>query len=239
MKEKPTKKDKQFLGQIEYSHPAYGTIGMSRITCQPPQQLFGSSVKHGNFIALRISQAVRSTEGNYDHISTGKELIEVYLSGTQLGDLLTSMNVGEGVPCTINHINRESIPGIEDENTPITESREAFTKRITAMCEKSVQLLARVQGVCDTPKAISKADMKEIKGYAYSIQQDLTSNLPWMATCFDEKIEKTVQHAKGEVESFVSNIIARAGIKSIQDSKGVVEFPYQLTHKKDDPDKTD
>lgn len=84
-----------------YTHPAYGCVSLSRITCSPPQQLFGSHAKHSHFISLKIKRAERQSNGDFDFIFGRNELIEIYLSGTQLGDLLTSMNVGERIPCTI------------------------------------------------------------------------------------------------------------------------------------------
>jgi hypothetical protein len=197
-----------------YTHPAYGKISLSRCT-GGGMQLFGSHVKHNNFIKLEISTAERSSEGNYEFIFAKKTLTEVWISGTQLGDLLSSMNCGDGVPCTIRR--REGnwdIPMIQDDQTPITESRKAMQDRIDQVTAAARDMVIKSQELL-SQKTVNKTELKEINGYLNKIKQELDSNLGFVSKCFDEKIEKTVTHAKGEVDAFVSNVIASAGLEAI------------------------
>jgi hypothetical protein len=210
-----------------YTHPAYGVIGISRGSCVPPIQLFGSSVKHSNYISLRIKTAERSNNGDYEFVF-GKELItEVIISGNQLGELLSSMNVGDGVPCTI--VRRETnydIPMIKDDETIISESRKSMEDRINHVMERADNLIKASQEMLDTKKPLSKGEMKSFHDKLAMIKQELHANLPFVAKCFDEKVEKSVQQAKAEVEAFVSSTIHSAGLDAISKGEYKVEIPY-------------
>jgi hypothetical protein len=198
----------------KYTHPAYGKVSLSRCT-GGSVQLFGSHVKHDNFIKLQIMTAERSSEGNYEFIFGKKTLTEVWISGTQLGDLLSSMNCGDGVPCTIRKRETDyDIPFIKDDQTPISESRKAMQDRINEVTAAARDMVIKSQELLKQ-KTVNKSELKELDSYLYKIKQELDSNLGFVAKCFDEKMEKTITHAKGEVDAFVSNVIASAGLEAI------------------------
>ena len=199
-----------------YEHPAFGMIGISRISCTPSITLFGSEIKHSHLISLRVKTAEKYTDGNHTFYHGRKELVEVFLTPNQFSKMLINMNCGDGVPCTIN--NRESdrdIPGIIDETTPITESRNAFQDRINRVTDKATSMIKKAEEILESPKACSNSDMKELKSYLASIKQELDCNMSCVANSFDEKMEKTVAQAKAEVESFVSSTIKQAGMEAI------------------------
>jgi len=210
----------------KYTHPAYGVVGLSRITSCPSVQLFGSNVNHSSLIKLEIKTAERSSEGNYEFIFGKKTLTEVWISGTQLGDLLSSMNCGDGVPCTIRK--RETnwdIPLIKNDETPVTESRKAMQDRINTVTAAARDMVIKSQELLKQ-KTINKTDIKELDGYLFRIKQELDSNLGFVAKCFDEKIEKTISHAKGEVDAFVNTVIASAGLEAIAEGRFNSELPF-------------
>jgi hypothetical protein len=200
-----------------YSHPAYGTISVCRISCGGGGiTLFGSHIKHSNFITLRINTAKRDSNDNYDFIHADKQLIEVELSGVQFADLITSMNQGEGVPCTINRRETDwDIPGIIDDATPITESRTAMQTQINNVMVRADDMMAKALAMLESPKPLTKKEMAALNDNIKMLRQEIHSNLPFVGKCFDEKIEKTVSHAKGEVEAFVSGTIRAAGLDAI------------------------
>jgi hypothetical protein len=201
--------------EVTYTHPAYGVIGISNISTGN-YTLFGSNVKHSHFVSLRIKTAERHTDGNHDFIFGKQELIEVYLSPTQFAEMLTTSNCGDGVPCTISRreTNRD-IPYIESQDTVITDSRKALQDRLDKITVRAKEMITKSEAMLESKKPLTKADMKELNGYLYTIKQELNSNLSYVAKCFDEKMETTIAHAKGEVESFVSSTITRAGLDAI------------------------
>ena len=197
------------------SHESYGMIGVSRVTCRPNVNLFGSSIKHSNTVRLRIKKAEVIIDLHTDWYGGKKELIEVELSPTQYAEMLTSMNIGDGVPCTIRHINRDRMA-----DPPEVKQRQIFEEEF----EKDVH---KIKEVCkDNAKEISKillkkgsitvVERKKIDVMVKMLLQDVNSNLPFIQRSFNESIDKTILEAKGEVEAFVTNKVLSLGIKGLE-----------------------
>lgn len=67
-------------GGVTESHPAFGMISLFRTTCSPPQVLFGSAVKHSNYISITIREATRESSISHDWYFGKNELIRVEIS---------------------------------------------------------------------------------------------------------------------------------------------------------------
>src|SRR5208337_4240325 len=94
----------------DYHDPSYAMVSFSRISAGGEGlSLFGSSIKHHSAITLSIKQARLSRDTDLSHDWYFAEnrfpLIEVTLSPNQFAELLTSMNVGDGVPATLTLYN--------------------------------------------------------------------------------------------------------------------------------------
>jgi len=98
-------------------HPAWGLIGASRVSSSPPgASLFDSDLRHQHYVTVRIKAAKRRRDLHRDWIGGGKEYIEIAMSEAQWASFVSSMNTGDGVPCTVEHINREDVPGFPSES---------------------------------------------------------------------------------------------------------------------------
>jgi hypothetical protein len=201
-------------GEVKETHPAFGMIGIARVSCTPGQVLFGSAVKHGNFLELTIKEAERNASNSKDWFFARRELIKVAISGTQLGDLLTSMNVGDGVPCTITRFNGEGRPPIEEFSTIQQEAQQQMKEQLDRLFEASKQTLEKAKAVVEKG-APKKADREELLSLLTQLSYGIGSNLDFAGRCFDEKVEKMVTQAKGEVETFISSKIYSAGLKAL------------------------
>ena len=212
-------------GETTITHPAYGLIGLTRCTCSPSQEMFGTSVKHGSYIKLTIKTAVKTTNGDYGFIHGDKTLCEVELSGNQLGDLLSSMNVGDGVPCTIRRTETNwDIPMIKNQESPVEESRKSFEKRLKELNNVAKDTAHEANELLKQ-KTVSKKDLAAIVGKLYKIEQELSSNQAFVNECFERKIEKTITEAKAEVDCFVNTVIANTGIAALKN--GIVALPFK------------
>jgi len=211
-----------FEGNVVETHPAFGMISLCRTTCSPSAVLFGSAVKHGHYISLTIKEAQRNAGQTHDWYFAQKELIRVVISGTQLGDMLSSMNVGEGVPCTIERFNGESRPKIEEFSTVQSEAQAQMTAQLDRLFEKSKSLLEKATGIV-AKGAPKKADKEELLSLLTQLSHGIGGNIKFAGKCFDEKVEKMVTQAKGEVEAFISSKIHSAGLEALG-AKPVVEI---------------
>ncbi len=204
----------------EETHDSYGMIGLSRIT-GGQDNLFGSSVRHHNFIRLRINQGVKQRGLKHNWFRGRGTLIEVDLSPTQFADLITAMNVGDGVPCTIRRIsvpdnlNRRDMPPCPDyDQRKLFE--DEFTEDIEKISGKAMTLLEKADVMLQQKKPLSVKEKEELRGIIFHIAQDIKSNLPFIHTSFTEAMDKTVTEAKGEVEAFVMNKVTSLGIEGLR-----------------------
>jgi hypothetical protein len=90
-------------GGFTYSDPTMVQVGFSRQTYgSEGVTLFGSSVKNNNVISLKISQSEVNRRLSQDwYHAEPRPIIEVLLTPLQFSELLTTMNVGFGVPGTL------------------------------------------------------------------------------------------------------------------------------------------
>ena len=204
---------------VDETHESYGMVGLSRVSGSSGN-LFGSSVRHQNFIRMRLKTAVKTRGLKHNWFRGKKELIEVDLSPTQFADMITAMNVGDGVPCTIRHI---SVPQELNKGQiapcPDYDQRKVFEDEFQADVDKiagnSLDLLKKADTML-RQKTLKASDRDELLSIIYHLAQDIKDNLPFIQESFTEAMDKTVSEAKGEVEAFVSSKITSLGIEGLR-----------------------
>ena len=187
------------------THPAYGMIGASRVTSTPGAALFGSDFAHGNYVVIRVSEGGLSRGLSHDYYRGGsRPILEVAVSEAQWATFVSSMNVGNGVPCTIEY--REQVglvPGI----VPITNRRVQLD---TELRDTVRDAMAALREVIDDPSVPKKTRDRVAKA-----RQEIEQNLPFVMKSFDEHAETTVERAKMEVNAYVTGAIQRAGLTAL------------------------
>ncbi len=200
----------------EIHHESFGVVRLNRTSGDA--SLFGSSIRHQNYITLTICKAYAARDDcHYDKIYSDKEIIQVAMSGIQLGDMLTNMNVHAGTPCTIQRM------FIDDKYVSLESPPESTSTKKTYVDEfkqKLRQVAASLKGLRAAAEALedgksSKADRKALTGRIDKIETELVSNLPFIQEMFNENVEKVTQEAKGEVEAFQSALIQNLGVKAL------------------------
>ena len=90
-------------------HESYGMVGINR-TSSSGSYLFGSIQRHHSFITLTVKRASRRRTLASDWYSAESlPLIEIEMTHTQFGTLITSPGIGDGVPCTIRGFDGEMV----------------------------------------------------------------------------------------------------------------------------------
>lgn len=185
-------------------HPAYGVAGFSRVGGRF-KRLFGSHLpNHESVIALRIGRAEEITSDGSTHVwSSAKDaIVEVYFSAAQFAELLTTMNIGNGVPCTIRHVMREAAGPIpESDSTEIQRVRDAFQARADQLSADVSTLEEQVAELLEKKGALTKAEKDQIRHNLSTLKGSIRSGLPYVIEQFEEATEKVVQHAKAELDA--------------------------------------
>lgn len=195
--------EKTSFGDTSYTHESYGMLGFYRVqgTDRP---LFGSSLKHNNTIRLTLKTGVHNRSLNRDWYCGGRTLFEVEMSSSQFADLVSNMNVGDGVPVTIKRKGDELIRECPFENKAETHIKE-FNKHTTETYAKAQEILKNVTEMFNDTKALKKKDKEEILSSLSMLANDIGSNINYQVNAFQEQVEKSTTEAKAEIEAFYQN----------------------------------
>lgn len=202
--------------KTRHKHPSYGMISIARVNSNGTI-LFGSRIKHNDFIKLEICSAERERNEYSEHFFPKKTLVSVFLSSAQFSHMLTKSNT-PGVPCTIEytredgHIDREKF--LKSLRVELEEdTNEAFEK----LKKRSHKLADIIQNEFKGP--INKTKREEIKDLVIQIENDINSNLEFLLTQQIEKLEEVGAEIVSEAEARISSLVHEAGVKSLQNQK--------------------
>lgn len=207
--EQPTVTQREGTPDFVEQHPAYGCITVNRVSGQT--QLFGSEFTHHNYIAISIRTADLERSSSRDWHFPKKELVEVCMSEAQWATFISSTGIGSGSPCTINHFNGQSVPGIQR----VKKTRDKFTGELDEVLDDIRRDLKAIRGQICSAK-ITKKERESLLGILSRVDRGLSGNLDFIANQFREHIEKTVEDAKIEVEAHTESQIIKAGLDAIR-----------------------
>lgn len=217
--QEPTERPGGRDGEKILEHPAFGLIGGSRVS--GGAVLFGSDFVHHNFVEIRISRAELHRDLSRDWTFGRNELVSVRLSEAQWATFVSSLNMGQGVPCTIHHTGNGYAPGLplrREEDVTRQESREAL-EGLTAMVDEAIAEVKDGIGA-----SLSQKKRDALIGSLQKLRRKVGDSLPFMAKSFDRHMEKTVERAKVEVNAYMQGAVMRAGMASLTGSNA----PLQL-----------
>lgn len=215
-------KAEEILGERQ-DHESYGMLAFHRVSCSGAQPLFGSSIKHRDTIMLTLKQGHMRRNMNEDWYFGDKMLFEVEMSATQFADLITSMNMSDGVPVTIRYMRDGKF--IQCEEPPFIDRgelhRAEFKEHLDGVYELSKKLIKDVEEKLEK-KTLNKADKKEILSMLNRISMNIGCNQDFQIRQFDRQMEKSTTEAKGEIEAFFQNKINQIA------NQALVENPEKL-----------
>lgn len=187
----------------EEAHPAWGLIGASRVSSSPPgAALFDSDIRHQHFVVVRLSRATRKRDLGHDFKHGNEQIVEVAMSEAQWASFVSTMNVGQGVPCTIERVGIEDMPGVEYEPRLALSMDEVDNAAHKAMEE--------IQAAFDAYEANkTKANRNRLK---YAIQ-NAPANMGFAAKTLNEHAENVVQRARADIEAIVTSKAEQLGIE--------------------------
>jgi hypothetical protein len=206
------------IGGITYSDPTMVIVGFSRQTHGGLNgvSLFGSSVNNHEVISLKITQGEvnRHLSEDWYHGDIAP-IVEVLLSPMQFAELLTSLNIGSGVPGTlVQH-------GAERFQIPIYPSRaDQFKDEIKGDLQSVVITMREaekeISTLIDDPKPIGKAVRKKLRVMVESYRNFIEHHIPFIIDQFGRQMNRTVVEAKAEVDAFVQDTAMKTGIEELK-----------------------
>lgn len=207
---------------VEERHESYGLIHISRV--QGHSRLFGTSVRHQHYFRLRIMRGrrVMTTHGEHYWDDHRVPIVEVSLSPAQFVEMITSQNLGSGVPCTINDV--EGVPMDlvpENAGNEIKLTVEMFEDRLVEMVDE-LRAHEKDLGKILDKKSFNRDDKEQIKGIITKVRRMMDDSAPHAMKLMGEHTEKLIAKGKMEIDAFVQLALTKAGIKAIKDNNGML-----------------
>lgn len=206
----------------EDTHPAWVLIGASRVSAGPPgKALFDSDIRHQHYVVVQLSECARERDLNHDWIHGRNRIIEVAMSEAQWASFVSSMNVGNGVPATLQF--RE---GVELPPVP-------YEPRLAESMDEVREAASRAQGEVQEAFAAyeEKKNAENLRTLKYAIA-NLAANISFAAESLSEHAENVVQKARADIEGFVVSKARQLGI----DPGVIAEGPLLLGEGEGDAD---
>lgn len=194
--------------ETRYQHPAFGQIRASRV--QGQTTLYGSDFVHQHFVTVSINHSELHRTLSRDWPFARGEIIEVMLSEAQWATFVSSMNVGMGVQCTINHLNGKMVPGIAHH-----ASDHEFKNEVRDAINSAV---SEVDATAELVKSLGlpKGKERQILDRLRHARQQIDNHVPFVADQFDEYVEHTIEKAKVEANAYLTGLVTRAGLEALQ-----------------------
>lgn len=196
-------------------HESQAQVSFSRVTCSGPVAFYGSDVKVNSWIQLKVSTSEKRRNLSNDWYFADKTILEIRLSPNQFSELLTTMNVGEGVPATIVYHNGALLPQGRIE-PPIEENKtEIFKREIddhASTIQDRMRLLESTVESCNITAKAKKQIIDEVK----MLRQEINSNFPFILLQAKEQVDKLVSAGKSAVDAFYTGVITRLGVAALK-----------------------
>lgn len=191
------------LGGERHKHPSFGMLSFSRVSGGSPN-LYGSSIKHDQKIEMVLKRGEYDRSLNQEWYFGKEILLKVEMSYTQFANLITSMNIGDGVPVTLRYVNGERMPECPYYN-PIETHKKEFQEDTQRAYAQTVELINHVSELFSKKGALNKREKEEIQEALLKIKQGIGVNQEFQLDQFHRKMDQIVTEGKGEIEAFVQN----------------------------------
>lgn len=203
------------------TNEAWGLVSFHRTTGH--RRLFGSSIDNQNMILLEISKCKRKHDLGQYWYCPDESITQVILSEAQFASLITTMNQGPGVPCTIRFSQETGyIEHDQKDESEIKSVSDEFKKRMKNFGENIESQLSNIEQIL-LKKSINKSDRIELQKVLSKNLQEIKSNIPFYLKQFEEASQNIVTQAKAETDAFVTSVIHKHGLDQMQKLKKTTE----------------
>lgn len=198
---------------------SWGTIVFNRCYGGGGIELFGSDIENNTYIELTIKHAQKCRSLGRDFTMGDDTVVQVKLSPLQFSELLTNMNVGDGVPCTIKYTQKDGFIEYKPEKRKIEIISAEREKATDTQIETLETIYDNIVNLLDTNK-IPKTQGREIADKLSCVLNFLKNGgSDFLRKQSNEEIENMILEAKTQVSDYVNTKIFSVGLeKLLQDA---------------------
>ena len=202
------------------SHESFGQIKFNRVNSNGTK-FYGSELGQNNYITMTVHHSEIYRDLTQDRYFPTDEIVKIRMSSGQFAELITSMNCGTGIPCTI-----ERIQGKKTVDLSKQESRKEFVHRkFEDRMKRFADLIRKNQKEAKeivTKRNLSKQDIFDLTLKLNWLTEEIEKNIPFFAECFQETMDEIVLEAKTEVENAILHKIHTLGLNALHEKNNLL-----------------
>jgi len=201
------KKHKKGEKKEERTHESYGLLQISETHTSKPATLFGSKIKHGSYISIRVNYAKEIIDEDMyrdERYMDDGRVLEFKMSHKQFEQLSSQMSKWEGVPITFTSFGAdrcEEPPPIETAVDEVSKKYQGYMDEITGTMNK---LEIDAKSILNKKGPMKKADKADLKFIMLKAFQTISFNFKFIDEVVQEKLEATLEDFKSDVGYLVA-----------------------------------
>jgi hypothetical protein len=203
-----------------HSHPSYGQLYIGRVNGSA--RFYGSELPQDHYITIELSQSELNRDLSKEWYFAKQKLFKIRMSANQFAEAITSLNMGGGVPCTIEYANENKIEALPEIDNRKEFVHNQFQKRMKDFSQKLKENQLAAQELINK-KTLSKQDQETLNGLINVMTQEVSSNIPFFAKCFQETMDDVVKEAKTEIDSAIQHKINMLGLEKLHEQNKLIE----------------
>ncbi len=206
----------------EYKHPSFGQVRFTR-TSGNNTLFYGSELPQDHYITMEVHQSEIQRELTQDrYYSFGVPLIKIRMSSGQFAEMLTSLNVGSGVPCTIERLNGQKVDEFQSQEGRKEFVHRKFDDRMKQFAD-TIREQQKAAKELVKKKTLSKDDMHNLQHHIEWLTGEVERNIPFFMKCFQETMDEVVVEAKTEVENAIQHKISVLGLSALHEQQKLID----------------
>lgn len=195
---------------------SWGMVGFYRASGSE-KELFGSDVTNVNTIRLCLKEGQYNRCLGHTHYMGGNLIAEIELSSNQFSDLLTNMNVGDGVPCTIKWLRDIGEVPYKSQKPKIDIIKEEKNKIVEEAIESLNKGIKQLSSLIADGKLSKKSGNELLDIFNKSYSNLAGDSKKFFEEQANKELKNMVTEAKRQVQTYIDNKIYSTGLKSIQE----------------------
>lgn len=197
------------------THESFGQIYIGRVS-GGNTNFYGSEMPQDNYISIGINHSEVSRDLSREWYHPTQQILRLRMTSNQFAELITSLNNGGGVPCTLERIEHKSIEQFEKQESRKEFVHKKFKERMKEFAIRIRDNQQKAKTIVNK-KTLSKQDINDLNFNLDWLTQEITSNIPFFMECFQETMDEVVLEAKTEVENAIQHKINVLGLNALQE----------------------
>lgn len=197
-------------------HPAQGLIKFSRVSGS--LDCFGCDVLLDGYVQLEINTARVQKGIGKEYYITGSNVLRLRLTNYQFLELITNLNNGRDIPCTLEVVKGDPVGRYEKTETVLDDFKRSTVELSNECFELVVQIQTQLQEL-DAAKTPSKRKINKVKRDMENLHTRLKEDIPWLQNRFHEDMLVMFTQIKEEASAWIQNKLMEMGLDKVTNKK--------------------